>query len=74
MLKLGHFCTALVPLFSIFRTTSAKVLVYAPEQVPSNASQYVDHAFGSFSMAVHVFPDYAGKLATRNHDFLGSFR
>ena len=68
MWKLQHLCAAFVPLLSIFKTTSAQVLVYAPERVPSNASQYIDHAFGSFSMAVHVFPDYAGKLATRSHD------
>ena len=42
------------------RVTSTALSVSAPDSVPSSASRYVDHAFGSFSIAVHWFVDYAG--------------
>ena len=57
----------LVLSLGLIDTSSAELLISAPERVPLGASQIVDHAFGSFSFAVHVFADYAGAWLFPRH-------
>lgn len=57
----------LVLSLGLIDTSPAELLISAPERVPLGASQIVDHAFGSFSFAVHVFADYAGAWLFPRH-------